>query len=441
MSSEMKIKTKNGNVPELRFPEFNNAPEWKSCGFYELLNEIIDFRGRTPLKLGMEWGGGNIISLSANNVKNGYIDYTAECNLGSQSLYEKWMGKVNIEKNDIVFTMEAPLGNALLIPDSEKYILSQRVVAFKTKKQVNNNFLIQLIWDSQFQYLIDRLSTGSTAKGINQSSLKKVYIKLPTKEEQKKIADCLSSLDNVILLQAKKIDALQQHKKGLMQKLFPAEGEMVPELRFGKLQSEWDIDIFSSVFEIIDGDRGKNYPKSDEFSNKGFCIFLNAKNVTKHGFRFEEKQFITEDKDRVLGKGKLQRLDVVLTTRGSIGQFAFFSEEIPFEHMRINSGMVILRIKCNKIIADYLYFFCKSDVMSQHIKKSAFGNAQQQLTVAQIKNFIINFPNVYEQRKIADCLSSLDELINDETQKLTTLKTHKTGLMQQLFPAMDEVNA
>lgn len=96
-------------VPKLRFPEFLDASDWEKRNFYDLLEDVLDFRGRTPLKLGMEWGGGNIISLSSNNVKNGYIDYEAECNLGSEALYEKWMGKVNLEKNDIVFTMEAPL--------------------------------------------------------------------------------------------------------------------------------------------------------------------------------------------------------------------------------------------------------------------------------------------------------------------------------------------
>ncbi|GAB3584205.1 restriction endonuclease subunit S [Hymenobacter daeguensis] len=213
-------------VPKLRFPEFQDAEEWVDTNFYDLLDEVLDFRGRTPPKLGMSWGGGNIVSLSANNVKNGFIDFDAECNLGSEELYDKWMGKVNLEKGDIVFTMEAPLGKALLVPDSQKYILSQRVVAFKTKATVNNPFLIQLIWSKQFQDELEKLSTGSTAKGINQKTLRTIVVKLPYEiEEQQKIAACLSSLDNRITAQTQKIEALKLHKKGLMQNLFPAAPE------------------------------------------------------------------------------------------------------------------------------------------------------------------------------------------------------------------------
>jgi type I restriction enzyme S subunit len=212
-------------LPRLRFPEFQNAPEWDVKLFGELLDEIIDFRGRTPVKLGMEWGGGNITSLSANNVKNGFIDYTAECNLGSEELYRRWMGDVNLKKDDIIFTMEAPLGNALLLPDSRRYILSQRVVAFKTNGDVLNRFLVQLIWTEAFQNAINKLATGSTAKGINQKALKTVPLRLPRPNEQQRIAACLSSFDELIAAQSDKLEAVKTHKRGLMQQLFPSFAE------------------------------------------------------------------------------------------------------------------------------------------------------------------------------------------------------------------------
>ena len=212
--------------PKLRFPEFQTASEWTEKYFYDLLDEVLDFRGRTPTKLGMAWGGGNVLSLSANNVKNGYIDFNTQCNLGSDDLHEKWMGKVELQKNDIVFTMEAPLGNALLLPDSQKYILSQRVVAFKTKKNIANSFLIQLIWSRNFQNKLSNLSTGSTAKGINQKALSKIKLRMPLMNEQQKIADCLSSIDELITAESKKLEVLKNHKKGLMQQLFPTMSEL-----------------------------------------------------------------------------------------------------------------------------------------------------------------------------------------------------------------------
>ena len=208
--------------PRLRFPEFRDANEWGSWRLFDLFEDVLDFRGRTPKKLGMEWGGGDIISLSANNVKNGFIDYNAECYLASEELYSRWMSDANLQMGDIVFTMEAPLGKALLVPDERKYVLSQRVVAFKTKAHVVNLFLIQLIWSDVFQGAIELLATGSTAKGVSQKSLQGLVVSLPGKDEQQRIADCLSSLDTQITAETNQLTALKTHKQGLMQQLFPA---------------------------------------------------------------------------------------------------------------------------------------------------------------------------------------------------------------------------
>ena len=109
------------------------------------------------------------------------------------------------------------------------------------------------------------------------------------------------------------------------------------------------ISFEDAPFEIIDGDRGKNYPKQNEFSDDGHCLFLSAANVTRGGFEFSECQFITEQKDGMLRKGKLQRDDIVLTTRGTIGNVAHFRASVPYERLRINSGMVILRCNVEKI--------------------------------------------------------------------------------------------
>ncbi len=133
--------------------------------------------------------------------------------------------------------------------------------------------------------------------------------------------------------------------------------------------------------DIIDGDRGKNYPKQNEFSSRGYCLFLNAGNVTPTGFSFEENSFITQEKDSSLRKGKLQRGDIVYTTRGTVGNAAFYSEAIPFKNVRINSGMVILR--CHEDIIDrrYLYQILKSEYFRPYFKKYCTGSAQPQLPI------------------------------------------------------------
>src|SRR5688500_4493217 len=106
--------------------------------------------------------------------------------------------------------------------------------------------------------------------------------------------------------------------------------------------AEWPkVSFADAPLEIIDGDRGTNYPKQADFAPVGDCLFLNAGNVTSNGFAFDDCAFITEAKDDELRKGKLQRYDVVLTTRGTVGNVAYFDDSVPFERLRINSGMVI----------------------------------------------------------------------------------------------------
>ena len=109
--------------------------------------------------------------------------------------------------------------------------------------------------------------------------------------------------------------------------------------------------------QLIDGDRGRNYPSQSHFlNNNGFCLFLSAKNVTNNGFEFLDLVFIDKNRDALLRAGKLQRGDIVLTTRGTIGNIALYNDEVPFEHVRINSGMIILRADENVWNRRFLYF-------------------------------------------------------------------------------------
>ena len=206
----------------------------------------------------------------------------------------------------------------------------------------------------------------------------------------------------------------------------------VPTLRFPEFDDEWKNEALSCLADIIDGDRGKNYPRSDEYFDDGFCLFLSAKNVTSRGFSFDVKQFISEEKDAKLSKGKLKRGDIVLTTRGTVGNFAYFDENVIFEQMRVNSGMVLLRSR--KIIDPlFLYISCSSGPISRQVQVVAFGSAQPQLTVKDIKQFKVNSPSLPEQQKIASFLSSVDKKIDLLRQKKDALDLYKNGLMQKIF--------
>lgn len=186
-------------------------------------------------------------------------------------------------------------------------------------------------------------------------------------------------------------------------------------------------------FEIIDGDRGKSYPKQWDFSDSGHCVFLNATNVTRNGFEFSECQFISEQKDNQLRKGKLQRDDIVLTTRGTIGNVAHFKASVPFEQMRINSGMVILRCDPNKILPTYLYHFLRSPSFHGQVNSLRSGVAQPQLPIRDMKRIKIPLPNLTEQRRIASILSAYDDLIENNRRRIRLLEKAARLLYKEWF--------
>ena len=196
----------------------------------------------------------------------------------------------------------------------------------------------------------------------------------------------------------------------------------------------WSLSTFDNAGIIVtDGDRGKEYPKAIDFFEDEYCLFLSAKNVTKQGFLFEDNQFITEAKHRKLRKGTVNKGDVVLTTRGSVGHFALYDDLGGFKCMRINSGMVTLNSSNSSVESDYFYTVCRSYLVSNQIEAVAFGSAQPQLTVKLIKNLKLPVPPLPEQRKIAKILSTWDKAISTTEKLIETSKQQKKALRQQLL--------
>ena len=174
---------------------------------------------------------------------------------------------------------------------------------------------------------------------------------------------------------------------------------------------EWkEVDIEQTSIEIIDGDRGKNYPKNNELTNSGYCLFLSAANVTKNGLQFSNNSFITKEKDALLRKGKLMPQDIVLTTRGTVGNVGFYSDDVPYPNMRINSGMVIIR-PGEDFDTMFLYQYLRSCYFRAQITQFQSGSAQPQLPISTLQKMKVIKPDIAAQRRIASLLSSLDQKI------------------------------
>jgi type I restriction enzyme S subunit len=189
----------------------------------------------------------------------------------------------------------------------------------------------------------------------------------------------------------------------------------------------------NAPLEIIDGDRGVNYPRQDEFSPSDHCLFLNAGNVSASGFSFSNCAFITKEKDEILRKGKLRRNDVVLTTRGTVGNVAYFDDAVPFDHLRINSGMVILRAQPLCLDPSYLYLFVRSALFHSQVAALTTGSAQPQLPIRDINRIEIPIPPLEEQRAVASTLGALDDKIDLYRRMNETLEATARAIFKDWF--------
>lgn len=193
--------------------------------------------------------------------------------------------------------------------------------------------------------------------------------------------------------------------------------------------TEYEIEKLNIA--VIDGDRGKNYPHQDELLDMGECVFLSANNVTQMGFKFDSVMFITKEKDNILRKGKLQRNDIVITTRGTIGNVAFYDDSVYFKDMRINSGMLIVRC-FEGVDSEYLYNVFRSIQFQKQIKQIQTGTAQPQLPKSHFLKMKVILPPIHIQKKITSIIGSIDK-------KIKYNKKINDNLEQQIITIFDKL--
>lgn len=260
---------------------------------------------------------------------------------------------------------------------------------------------------------------------------------IPTQEH---IADILPAYDDLIENNNKRIALLQKaaqelYKEWFVRFRFPGH----ETTRFvNGLPEGWEYIRLGKAIEIIDGDRGTNYPKQEEFYGEGHCLFLNAGNVTKTGFDFSAVSFITEEKDKLLRKGKLKRGDVVLTTRGTVGNSAFYNDFVPFKHIRINSGMVILRdLGC--VSPEYVYCLLNSSYMLKSMELYASGSAQPQLPIKDMRRIKVINPDDGTMRTFTEKVQKQYNLIALLVSKNQNLAKQRDLLLPRLMSGKLEV--
>ena len=402
------MDNKKNGIPKLRFPGFTGA--WEQRKFFDNIEKVIDFRGRTPKKLGMEWSAEGYTALSALNVKDGYIDFTADVHYANQDLYDKWMAGNELYKGQVLFTTEAPMGNVAQVPDNRKYVLSQRTIAFNVDKtKVTNDFLAVLLRSQNVQHTLKSLASGGTAQGVSQKSLSQLKVILPINpKEQQEIGNFFNHFDSLIALHQRKLEHLQEQKKGLLQKMFPKNGEVVPEVRFPGFTDAWEQRKLGEVVERFDNLR---IPVTSSKREKGITPYYGANGIQDYvqGYTHDgEFVLVAED-----GANDLQNYPVHYVN-GKVW---------------VNNHAHVLQGK-NKMVDN---LFLVNAIKQIKIETYLVGGSRAKLNADVMMKLPIKVPTFNEQQKIGEYFSKFDTLIALHQRKLEHLELMKKGLLQQMF--------
>ena len=395
-------------VPKLRFPEFRDEGGWAERQLSEITTAIFDGTHQTPTYTDEGVPFYSVENLVSGNA-NKFISWAD---------YEIATKKNKPEKGDVLITRIGKIGYSQVVTWSHDFSIYVTLAVIKKDGRFNSQFLHQFIQSALYQKEIFSKSLLSAVPcKINMDSLRATHVFLASPAEQQKIAECLSSVDALMGAQARKVDALKTHKKGLMQQLFPREGETQPRLRFPEFQTagEWEVKAVGDVFKVTRGEVLSMTLVKDETSREAPYPVYSSQTKSK-GLAGYYSDYLYQDA-------------ITWTTDGANAGDVNFR---PGRFYCTNVCGVLINTdgQANVCIAALLNSVTRGYV-------SYVGNPK--LMNGVMAKIEIPFPPIEEQQRIADCLTSLDDLIAAQTQRLAALKTHKHGLMQQLFPSPEEI--
>ena len=312
------------------------------------------------------------------------------------------------------------IGIALLM-DYDEGLVSNIYTVFEVKDE--NELLPEylMLWFSRPEF--DRYarfkSHGSVREIMDWDEMCKVELPVPSIEKQRSIVKAYNTITDRIELKRKINDNLANTEQAILVKAI-RKNQTAPT-------------VLGDLVDFIDGDRGKNYPTFEEFASTGYCLFLNASNVTSTGFNFDTCMFVTEEKDKSMNKGHLSLYDIVLTSRGTLGNVALYDRHIRYENMRINSGMLIIRPKTNQLSPYFIYALLKSTYMKAAIERFRSGSAQPQLPIKDLQKISFEIPQ--SDAVLTDLdrqFLSIEESISINNKEIDNLKGLSAVLLAEL---------
>jgi type I restriction enzyme, S subunit len=397
---------KSTATPRLRFPEFRDTKDWDCIPGAELFDAINNRDAAAGLPI-------LAITQEHGAIPRDKIDYHVSVTEKSIESYKV------VEQGDFVISLRSFQGG--IEYSDYRGICSPAYVILRRKIRGSDQYFKYLFKSHRFiQQLTRNIEGLRDGKMISYKQFSEQLIPTPYPDEQQKIADCLTSLDEVSAVQGRKVEALKAHKQGLMQQLFPGEGETVPRLRFPEFREEpqWEEKKAGSLF-LNRGDRGED----------GLPIY----SVTIHDGMIKRSSFDRDfgDIEDPAGNKKALKNDIAYNMmrmwQGALG--------VAVEECMVSPAYVVL-VPQNDVVSQFFAYLLKLPTSLHLLTSHSRGLTKDRLRLyyddfAQMK---LRCPNKPEQQRIADCLSALDAQVAAESEKLDALKRHKNGLMQQLFP-------
>ncbi len=420
--------SKDKLIPDLRFPDFVNDGEWDEMSLDCMVEDFIVPMRDKPKNLDGEIPWCRIEDF------NGMYLYKSKSNQGVSWETIKEMNLKVYPLNTLLVSCSADLGRCAIT--LKELVTNQTFIGLVPNiNKVDTVYLYYTMTNSRNE--LNARSSGTTISYLSRQEFEKFVIQLPSPNEQKIIASCLSSLDDVIAAHNDKLQTLKDHKKGLMQNLFPQEGKTVPKYRFPEFvnDGEWITDLLgNNTTKVGSGITPKGGEKN--YKRKG-RPFVRSQNIGWGCLILYEIAFIDDETHSTFSATEIEEEDVLLNITGaSIGRSAVANNKI--RGGNVNQHVCIIRTT-EELNPFFLNQFLISGIGQNQIDSFQAGGNRQGLNFVQIRSFSIPLPpKPKEQQKIAECLSTLDSLITTQAEKIEHLKLHKKGLIQGLFPNVNE---
>ena len=406
------------SIPQLRFPEFSG--EWKEKKLSDVA-EIVG--GGTPPTAVEKYWGGDIQWFTPTEIKNKYIVNSKRTitQVGLDTSSARLL-----PKGTLLFSSRATVGEIGIAV--QECTTNQGFQSFIVNKDNDSEFLYNWIIKNKKEFI--RRASGSTFLEIGKSEIKKIKSNIPLLSEQQKIAAFLTAVDNKIEQLSKKKALLGEYKKGLMQQIFSQA------IRFkandGSDFPDWEEKKLGDLSVVIsDGNYGELYPTSSDFKLTG-VPFLRANNIKSLKIDGTDTKYITEEQHSLLTSGHLQTNDILITTRGVLGNLAIV--ESTHNGSNINAQICLLRVtNTSELNHFYLLFVLDHRDSKKQYKAFETGTALKQLPKGNLRKIKLKLPTLFEQNKIANFLSSIDTKIEQVDKQLDESKQFKKALLQQMF--------